>query len=68
MTCVRLGSVGELIFDLVYRLAACAMPVMRFWASSLTPEAIQAAYPAAMKPGEAYAGLREAARSSQEAD
>jgi DNA topoisomerase-3 len=61
------GREGELIFDLVYQLAGCTKPVQRFWASSLTPEAIQAAY-AVMKPGEAYAGLREAARSRQEAD
>ncbi|MBI1752488.1 MAG: DNA topoisomerase 3 [Acidobacteria bacterium] len=61
------GREGELIFDLVYRLAACAKPVLRFWTSSLTPEAIQEAYQA-MKPGEAYMGLREAARSRQEAD
>ena len=61
------GREGELIFDLVYRLAACTKPVMRFWTSSLTPEAIREAY-ASMKPGEAYAGLREAARSRQEAD
>jgi DNA topoisomerase-3 len=61
------GREGELIFDLVYRLAGCAKPVKRFWTSSLTPEAIQAAY-AIMKPGEAYIGLREAARSRQEAD
>lgn len=61
------GREGELIFDLVYRLAGCAKPVKRFWTSSLTPEAIQAAY-AAMKPGEAYTGLRDAARSRQEAD
>jgi DNA topoisomerase-3 len=61
------GREGELIFDLVYRLADCHKPVLRFWTSSLTPEAIQAAY-AIMKPGEAYTGLREAARSRQEAD
>jgi DNA topoisomerase-3 len=61
------GREGELIFDLVYRLAGCTKPVKRFWTSSLTPEAIQAAY-AVMKPGEAYTGLREAARSRQEAD
>jgi len=61
------GREGELIFDLVYRLAGCAKPVKRFWTSSLTPEAIREAY-AAMKPGEAYTGLREAARSRQEAD
>lgn len=61
------GREGELIFDLVYRLAGCTKPVKRFWTSSLTPEAIQAAY-TVMKPGEAYTGLREAARSRQEAD
>jgi len=61
------GREGELIFDLVYRLAECSKPVKRFWTSSLTPEAIREAY-AAMKPGEAYTGLREAARSRQEAD
>ncbi len=61
------GREGELIFDLVYRLAGCAKPVMRFWTSSLTPEAVREAY-GAMKPGEAYAGLRDAARSRQEAD
>ena len=61
------GREGELIFDLVYRLADCHKPVLRFWTSSLTSEAIQAAY-GQMKPGEAYEGLREAARSRQEAD
>ena len=61
------GREGELIFDLVYRLAGCAKPVQRFWTSSLTPEAIREAY-GVMKPGEAYTGLRDAARSRQEAD
>ncbi|WP_052571003.1 DNA topoisomerase 3 [Geothrix fermentans] len=61
------GREGELIFDLVYRLAGCTKPVQRFWTSSLTPEAVREAY-GAMKPGEAYAGLRDAARSRQEAD
>jgi DNA topoisomerase-3 len=61
------GREGELIFDLVYRLSGCAKPVQRFWTSSLTDEAIREAY-GRMKPGEAYAGLRDAARSRQEAD
>ncbi len=61
------GREGELIFDLVYRLAGCSKPVQRFWTSSLTPEAVREAY-GAMKPGEAYTGLRDAARSRQEAD
>ncbi len=61
------GREGELIFDLVYRLAECSKPVLRFWTSSLTDDAIREAY-AAMKPGEAYTGLRDAARCRQEAD
>ena len=61
------GREGELIFDLVYRLAGVAKPVLRFWTSSLTDDAIREAY-GRMKPGEAYAGLRDAARCRQEAD
>jgi len=61
------GREGELIFDLVYRLSGCTKPVQRFWTSSLTDDAIREAY-ARMKPGESYHGLRDAARSRQEAD
>lgn len=61
------GREGELIFDLVYRLSGCTKPVLRFWTSSLTDDAIREAY-SRMKPGEAYHGLRDAARSRQEAD
>jgi DNA topoisomerase III len=61
------GREGELIFDLVYRLSGCTKPVLRFWTSSLTDEAIREAY-GRMKPGESYSGLRDAARSRQEAD
>ena len=61
------GREGELIFDLVYRLSGCTKPVKRLWTSSLTEEAIREAFQG-MKPGEAYAGLRDAARSRQEAD
>jgi len=61
------GREGELIFDLVYRLSGCNKPVQRFWTSSLTDNAIRDAY-ARMKPGEAYRGLRDAARSRQESD
>ena len=61
------GREGELIFDLVYRLSGCTKPVLRFWTSSLTDEAIREAW-GRMKPGEAYTGLRDAARSRQEAD
>jgi len=61
------GREGELIFDLVYRLSGCTKPVKRFWTSSLTDNAIRDAY-ARMKPGDAYNGLRDAARSRQESD
>jgi len=61
------GREGELIFDLVYRLAGVAKPVLRFWTSSLTDAAILEAY-GRMKPGESYRGLRDAARCRQEAD
>ena len=61
------GREGELIFDLVYRLAGCRKPVLRFWTSSLTDESILEAY-ANMKSGDSYIGLRDAARSRQEAD
>jgi len=61
------GREGELIFDLVYRLSGASKPVLRFWTSSLTDDAIREAY-GRMKPGEAYAGLRDAARCRQEAD
>ncbi len=61
------GREGELIFDLVYRLAGADKPVLRFWTSSLTDEAIREAY-GRMKPGESYKGLRDAARCRQEAD
>jgi len=61
------GREGELIFDLVYRLAGAAKPVLRFWTSSLTDAAILEAY-GRMKPGDSYAGLRDAARCRQEAD
>ena len=61
------GREGELIFDLVYRLSGADKPVLRFWTSSLTDDAIREAY-GRMKPGESYQGLRDAARCRQEAD
>lgn len=61
------GREGELIFDLVYCLSGCTKPVLRFWTSSLTDDAIREAY-GRMKPADAYQGLRDAARCRQEAD
>lgn len=61
------GREGQLIFHLVYDLAGCARPVQRLWTSSLTDDAIRAAWKA-MKPDSAYRGLTDAARCRQEAD
>ena len=61
------GREGEYIFDLVYRLSRCKKPVLRLWPKSLTNDALRDAYQS-MKPGSAYTGLRDAARSRSEAD
>src|ERR671939_26689 len=61
------GREGELIFDLVYRLARCRKPVERLWISSLTREAILEGF-RTLKPAEEYKGLRESAHARQRAD
>ncbi len=61
------GREGELIFDLVYTLAKCRKPVERLWISSLTADAIAEGF-RHLKPASAYAGLRDSARSRQQAD
>ncbi len=61
------GREGELIFDLVYTLARCRKPVARLWISSLTRDEIIAGFNR-LKPAAAYVGLRDSARSRQQAD
>jgi len=61
------GREGELIFDLVYRLAGGRKPVRRLWISSLTREAILEGF-ANLKPAEEYRGLRDSAHARQRAD
>jgi DNA topoisomerase-3 len=61
------GREGELIFDLVYRLAGCKKPVRRLWISSLTRDAILEGF-ASLKPAEEYRGLRDSAHARQRAD
>ena len=61
------GREGELIFDLVYTLARCRKPVERLWISSLTRDAIIAGF-RQLKPAADYRGLRDSARSRQQAD
>jgi DNA topoisomerase III len=61
------GREGELIFDLVYRLAGSKKPVRRLWISSLTREAILEGF-ANLKPAREYDGLRDSAHARQRAD
>ncbi|MCA1613377.1 MAG: DNA topoisomerase 3 [Acidobacteria bacterium] len=61
------GREGELIFDLVYTLAACRKPVRRLWISSLTREAILEGFQS-LRPAEEYRGLRDSAHARQQAD
>lgn len=61
------GREGELIFDLVYTLARSRKPVERLWISSLTRDEIIAGFNR-LKPAAEYVGLRDSARSRQQAD
>lgn len=61
------GREGELIFRNVYAESGCRLPVWRLWVSSMTHEAIRAAWHA-LRPGSQYFGLAEAARCRSEAD
>lgn len=62
------GREGELIFRYLLDLAGCpARPFQRLWLSSLTEDAIRAAF-ARLAPGSAYENLHAAARSRAEAD
>ncbi|HYH87416.1 MAG TPA: toprim domain-containing protein, partial [Pyrinomonadaceae bacterium] len=61
------GREGELIFDLVYKLANCRKPVERLWISSLTREAILEGF-GKLKSAEEYSGLRDSAHARQRAD
>jgi DNA topoisomerase-3 len=61
------GREGELIFDLVYRLAGCRKPVERLWISSLTRDAILEGF-GKLKSAEEYSGLRDSAHARQRAD
>jgi DNA topoisomerase-3 len=61
------GREGELIFRYLLELADCTKPSVRLWTSSLTDEAIRAAW-SRLRPGGDYDGLGDAARSRSEAD
>lgn len=61
------GREGELIFRQVYEHAGVDTPVLRLWTSSLTDQAIRAAW-SRLEPGARFDPLGDAARSRSEAD
>lgn len=61
------GREGEAIFRRIYALAGCTRPVLRFWTSSLTDEAIAAALER-LRPGAEYDNLGRAAEARAQLD
>lgn len=61
------GREGELIFRQVYAEAGAKAPVLRFWTSSLTDEAVRSAW-GALQPASRFDPLGDAARCRSEAD
>src|SRR3954449_11046174 len=61
------GREGELIFAWLYEKANAKKPVQRLWLSSMTKAAIKQAF-GALRPGDEFHTLEEAARSRSEAD
>jgi DNA topoisomerase-3 len=61
------GREGEHIFRLIYRHARCKKPFDRLWISSLTDEAIREGF-RALRPGQAYDHLADAASARAQAD
>ena len=61
------GREGELIFAYLYEKAKAKKPVKRLWLNSMTSAAMRDAL-AALRPGEEFERLEQAARSRSEAD
>ncbi len=61
------GREGELIFAYLYEKAKGKKPVKRLWLNSMTSAAMRSAL-AALRPGEEFELLEQAARSRSEAD
>ena len=61
------GREGEAIFRRIYALAGCTRPVLRFWASSLTEEAIREAL-TRLRPSADYDALADSAQTRAEVD
>ena len=61
------GREGELIFRLVYKMAACTKPILRLWISSMEDSAIREGMKN-LRPGEEYEALYRSALCRQKAD
>ncbi len=61
------GREGELIFRLVYEMAGCHKPVLRFWISSMEDSAIREGF-SELRPGADYEALYQSALCRQKAD
>ncbi len=61
------GREGELIFRLVYEMAACTKPILRLWISSMEDSAIREGMKN-LHPGEEYEALYHSALCRQKAD
>jgi DNA topoisomerase-3 len=61
------GREGEAIFRRIYALAGCKRPVLRFWTSSLTEEAIADALQR-LRPARDFEGLAAAAAARAQLD
>src|SRR5256714_12459112 len=61
------GREGELIFAYLFEKAGAKKPVLRLWLNSMTSAAMKEAL-AALRPGEEFDRLEQAARSRSEAD
>ncbi|MBQ7567577.1 DNA topoisomerase III, partial [bacterium] len=61
------GREGELIFRELLDFCKCRKPTQRLWLQSMTPDAIREAF-TALRPGEDYNNLGDAAKCRSEAD
>ena len=61
------GREGEAIFRRIYALSGTSRPVLRFWTSSLTEEAITSAF-TRLRPASAYDNLAAAAATRAQLD
>jgi DNA topoisomerase III len=61
------GREGELIFNYLYQLTKCKLPVKRAWMQTMTPTGIRTAFEN-LREGETMTGLGDAARCRSESD